>query len=63
MRSFQIEVAGHRYSGRWKLENEDRLEVRSDYGTMWRALNGRDPAEVARECLDQMVPRNMRLPR
>jgi len=63
MRSFQMEIAGHRYWGRWKLESDTTLEVRSDYGTVWRELNGQDPSQLARECLLTMVPRTWRRPR
>lgn len=56
MRSFQIEVRGHPYRGLWRLEGADRIEVRSDYGTVWASLDGRAPADAAREILAALAP-------
>lgn len=56
MHSFQVEVRGHPYRGLWRLEGADRIEVRTDYGTVWASLNGRAPGEAAREILANLVP-------
>jgi len=56
MRSFRVEVRGHSYPGLWRLNGLDRLEVRSDYGTVWVDLDGRDPTALARELLAGMIP-------
>jgi hypothetical protein len=56
MRSFATEIRGHTYRGAWKLEG-NAVEVRSDYGTGWAALEGREPGAVAREVLERIVPR------
>jgi hypothetical protein len=56
VRSFKIEVRGHPYRGLWRLAGEDRIEVRTDYGTVWASLQGRVPGDVARQVLSDLVP-------
>ena len=60
MRSFSLEVYGHLYRAAWRLEDDDALEVRSPFGTVWTRLNGRSPAEAAREVLKAQVPKPQR---
>lgn len=55
MRSFTIELGGHRYQGAWKFEGEDHIEVRSDYGKRRADLYGADAGEVARRVLASLV--------
>ena len=55
MRSFSIELKGHRYRGLWKPDADDGVEVRSDYGKAYAHLEGRAPGDVAREVLQRMV--------
>jgi hypothetical protein len=56
MRAFRIELRGHSYHGLWRPDGPDGLEVRSDYGTAWVELGGRNPSDVAREILASMIP-------
>jgi hypothetical protein len=56
MRSFRIDVRGHSYQGLWRPDGADGLEVRSDYGTAWVELGGRNPPDLAREVLASMIP-------
>jgi hypothetical protein len=55
MRSFQVEVRGHTYRGLWRQQGEDRIEVRTDYGTVWASLDGRAPGDAARQILAALV--------
>lgn len=55
MRSFSIELNGHRYRGTWQPIGTDAVKVSSDYGAMTAPRNGRDPAEVARQVLAGIV--------
>lgn len=57
MRSFEVEVRGHRYRGAWLLLDDKRIEVRSDYGRQSAYLDGKQPEQVARELLAAMAPR------
>lgn len=55
MRSFAIEVNGHRYRAAWKPFSPDTVQVISDYGRSWAPLEGRKPEEVARDLLQKQV--------
>lgn len=56
MRSFMIEVRGHPYRGLWREEPGGRVQVRTDLGSVWRNLEGREPGVVAREVLQTLAP-------
>jgi hypothetical protein len=55
MQSFRIEVKGQTYQGTWILRGQDRVEVRSDYGSRQANLDGRDAAAVARDVLRNLI--------
>ena len=61
MRSFSLDVNGHRFRATWKLTGQDRMEVRSDYGSMQVNLGGRDPSVAARDALRTIVAAQLRL--
>ena len=52
MRSFSIDLNGHRYSGTWKHTFEGSVGVRSDFGSTFARLGGQDaPVVVADACV------------
>ncbi|MGR4863217.1 hypothetical protein [Caulobacter sp. LARHSG274] len=55
MRSFEHEIDGHKYRATWKLSDYDRLIVDSPYGSTYAYVDGREPAELARSLLVQLV--------
>lgn len=55
MRSFSIDLNGHRYSGTWKPAGSDKVEVRSDFGSTMARLGGQDPPVIARQALRALV--------
>lgn len=56
MRSFTIEVSGHRFRGAWRPDGKEWIEVRCDYGRQLAPLRGRNAPDVARAVLAEMVP-------
>ncbi len=56
MRSFSVEVRGHQYQGAWVQIAGDMIEIRSDYGRCRVAIEGRQPADIARKALASMIP-------
>jgi hypothetical protein len=63
MHSFTIQLHGLPQRGLWRCDNADSLEVRTQYGTVWVDLGGRNPAEVAREVLVGLTPPPAHRPR
>jgi len=60
MRSFTIEIQGQRYQGAWKVEGDDHIEVRSDYGSCGAPLYGAEAGDVARRVLANLVATRQR---
>ncbi|MBO9545808.1 hypothetical protein [Caulobacter sp.] len=60
MHAFEIDLDGCRYTGLWEAGAYDRLSVRSDFGTTYAYLDGRDPETLAHSLLAQLVRRDQR---
>ena len=60
MRSFTIDVNGHRYQATWKATGRDQIEVRSDYGSSYVTVGDREPSVAAREALATIVAARLR---